>query len=462
MTASAWQVAWNTHESQPDWADNSEYHTLSSLRIAFFHTQSLSSSRNSDLMVSLHIGQEMGLASSPGGNTMNRARRSASRFSASAAAAFCAFALGVSVYIMGPVLRVHMSKKDRHWSVYLNTNEPTATVPTPDVLIGFAVLTEVHIQVVLQVNMNSRYNCLLKLNSSEGGGMSEGEGIGRQRVHRHQGSVQGVAIKYVHEVDNDVSRPNLRREWGCSVQEITIKDVKEWKNDGCVIRLCVKRKRGQGNGDSLVEYVISKMLCARLIRHRVKHKQGDGNGGGLDGDRHDGSGLEGSQGLKRINIRMVMLRKHFYLCPERPPSSHKSYHPTGPSKANSRTTDDMIGRWSVWTESGFGERVCICEDDRTLTIQSRPCSTQFNCVDRGYTTDWYDEGDHTWGCMDLCWLIGIEDWTHNIYTDVKGKSAEGHQPLNAKAAAAEVEKREPDLCAPFIAITPYDPTRSHN
>jgi len=55
------------------------------------------------------------------------------------------------------------------------------------------------------------------------------------------------------------------------------------------------------------------------------------------------------------------------------------------------------------------------------------------------------------------WFIGVEDWTHDIYTDVKGKSAEGHRPLNAKAAAAaEVEKRDADLRALFIVVPPGD------
>jgi len=43
--------------------------TLSSFITAFFHTQSSSSSKNSALRVSLQIGQETGLASSPGGTT---------------------------------------------------------------------------------------------------------------------------------------------------------------------------------------------------------------------------------------------------------------------------------------------------------------------------------------------------------------------------------------------------------
>lgn len=74
VMASAWQVAWNTYNStdisfDPREEYNSE-HTLSSLRIAFFHTQSSSSSKNSDLIDSLQMGQDIGLASSPGGTIM--------------------------------------------------------------------------------------------------------------------------------------------------------------------------------------------------------------------------------------------------------------------------------------------------------------------------------------------------------------------------------------------------------
>lgn len=43
--------------------------TLSSFLHALRHTHSSSSSRNSDLSGSLHIGHEIGLASSPGGTT---------------------------------------------------------------------------------------------------------------------------------------------------------------------------------------------------------------------------------------------------------------------------------------------------------------------------------------------------------------------------------------------------------
>lgn len=53
--------------------------------IAFFQTQSSSSSKNSDLRDSLQIGHEIGFASSPGGTTTYRARNSASRLAASAA-----------------------------------------------------------------------------------------------------------------------------------------------------------------------------------------------------------------------------------------------------------------------------------------------------------------------------------------------------------------------------------------
>ncbi|KZP25819.1 hypothetical protein FIBSPDRAFT_733280, partial [Athelia psychrophila] len=53
------------------------------------------------------------------------------------------------------------------------------------------------------------------------------------------------------------------------------------------------------------------------------------------------------------------------------------------------------------------------------------------------------------------WFIGVETGPHDIYTDVKGKSAEGHRPLNAKAAA-EVEKRDADLRALFIVVPPGD------
>ncbi|KZP20967.1 hypothetical protein FIBSPDRAFT_741406, partial [Athelia psychrophila] len=53
------------------------------------------------------------------------------------------------------------------------------------------------------------------------------------------------------------------------------------------------------------------------------------------------------------------------------------------------------------------------------------------------------------------WFISVEDWTHNIYTDIKGKRAEGHQPLNAKAAA-EVGKCDADLRALFIVVPPGD------
>ncbi|KZP32141.1 hypothetical protein FIBSPDRAFT_723560, partial [Athelia psychrophila] len=51
------------------------------------------------------------------------------------------------------------------------------------------------------------------------------------------------------------------------------------------------------------------------------------------------------------------------------------------------------------------------------------------------------------------WFIDVEDWTHDIYTFVKGKSAEGHQPMNAKATTtAEVEKCDADLRALFIVV----------
>ena len=74
VMASAWQVAWNTYGSINMSLDpRHEYsrkHTLSSLRIAFFHTQSSSSSKNSDLIDSLQMGQDIGLASSPGGTIM--------------------------------------------------------------------------------------------------------------------------------------------------------------------------------------------------------------------------------------------------------------------------------------------------------------------------------------------------------------------------------------------------------
>lgn len=44
-------------------------------------------------------------------------------------------------------------------ATYLNADETTPTVPTPDVLIGFTVLTEVHIQVVLHVLPATRTIC---------------------------------------------------------------------------------------------------------------------------------------------------------------------------------------------------------------------------------------------------------------------------------------------------------------
>ncbi|KZP09586.1 hypothetical protein FIBSPDRAFT_701190, partial [Athelia psychrophila] len=54
------------------------------------------------------------------------------------------------------------------------------------------------------------------------------------------------------------------------------------------------------------------------------------------------------------------------------------------------------------------------------------------------------------------WFIGVEDWTHDIYTDVKGKSAEGHRPFKNAKAAAEFEKRDADLRALFIVVPPGD------
>ncbi|KZP02213.1 hypothetical protein FIBSPDRAFT_705636, partial [Athelia psychrophila] len=50
-----------------------------------------------------------------------------------------------------------------------------------------------------------------------------------------------------------------------------------------------------------------------------------------------------------------------------------------------------------------------------------------------------------------------QDWAHDRYTDVKGKSTEGHRPLNAKAAVvAELDKRDADLRALFIVVPPGD------
>ncbi|KAF7977675.1 hypothetical protein HWV62_3124, partial [Athelia sp. TMB] len=55
------------------------------------------------------------------------------------------------------------------------------------------------------------------------------------------------------------------------------------------------------------------------------------------------------------------------------------------------------------------------------------------------------------------WFIGIEDWTHDMYTDVKGKGIEGHRPMNAKAAAAaDAQKRDAELRALYIIVPPGD------
>src|SRR6266576_161485 len=59
---------------------------LSSFLIAFFHTQSSSSSRNSDFRSSLQIGHDNDFALSPGGTTTYCACDSASRFATSSAA----------------------------------------------------------------------------------------------------------------------------------------------------------------------------------------------------------------------------------------------------------------------------------------------------------------------------------------------------------------------------------------
>ena len=53
---------------------------------AFFHTHSSSSSTNSDFRGSLHIGQDIDFASSPGGTTTNSERNLASRSASSASA----------------------------------------------------------------------------------------------------------------------------------------------------------------------------------------------------------------------------------------------------------------------------------------------------------------------------------------------------------------------------------------
>ncbi|KAF8238784.1 hypothetical protein L208DRAFT_1387086 [Tricholoma matsutake] len=56
------------------------------------------------------------------------------------------------------------------------------------------------------------------------------------------------------------------------------------------------------------------------------------------------------------------------------------------------------------------------------------------------------------------WFIGVEDWIHDISTDVKGKGrADGHRRLNPKAAAtAEVAKREAELRALYVVVPPGD------
>jgi len=56
------------------------------------------------------------------------------------------------------------------------------------------------------------------------------------------------------------------------------------------------------------------------------------------------------------------------------------------------------------------------------------------------------------------WFIGVEDWIHDVSTDVKGKGrADGHRRLNPKAAAtAEVAKREAELRALYVVVPPGD------
>ncbi|ESK94422.1 putative pre-mrna cleavage factor cfi subunit [Moniliophthora roreri MCA 2997] len=59
------------------------------------------------------------------------------------------------------------------------------------------------------------------------------------------------------------------------------------------------------------------------------------------------------------------------------------------------------------------------------------------------------------------WFIDPEDWTHDI-SDVKGKGrADGHRPLNPRAAAAaEAIKKDAELRAQFVVIPPGDEAKT--
>jgi len=56
------------------------------------------------------------------------------------------------------------------------------------------------------------------------------------------------------------------------------------------------------------------------------------------------------------------------------------------------------------------------------------------------------------------WFVALEDWTHDVLVDVKGKGrTNGNRPLNAKAAAAaEAAKREAELRALYVVVPPGD------